>query len=132
MTGNQLFPIFLRLDQLSLLVVGGGKVGFEKLSYMFKHVDNNSVTVVSEEFCQQIIDLKSEYPDRIICIQKSFENTDLDGFDLVLAATAHIETDKVIRIEAKKRNVLIYLVYSDKLIDGSPKNSISTVPIRPW
>ncbi|QIB33011.1 CreA family protein [Ancylobacter pratisalsi] len=31
-----------------------------------------------------------------------------------------------------KRNVLVYLVYTDKLIDGSPKNSTSTVPIMPW
>ncbi len=31
-----------------------------------------------------------------------------------------------------KRNVLVYVVYSDKLIEGSPKNSTSTVPIMPW
>ncbi|WP_249729917.1 MULTISPECIES: CreA family protein [unclassified Chelatococcus] len=31
-----------------------------------------------------------------------------------------------------KRNVLVYLVYSDKLIDGSPQNSTSSVPIMPW
>ena len=31
-----------------------------------------------------------------------------------------------------KRNVLVYMVYSDKLIEGSPKNSTSTVPIAPW
>ena len=31
-----------------------------------------------------------------------------------------------------KRNVLVYMAYSDKLIDGSPKNSTSTVPIMPW
>ncbi|SFM84997.1 CreA protein [Pleomorphomonas diazotrophica] len=31
-----------------------------------------------------------------------------------------------------KRNVLVYLVYSDKLIEGSPKNSTSSVPIMPW
>ena len=31
-----------------------------------------------------------------------------------------------------KRNVLVYLIYSDKLIEGSPKNSTSTVPIMPW
>jgi CreA protein len=29
-----------------------------------------------------------------------------------------------------KRQVLVYLAYSDKLIDGSPKNSISVVPFR--
>jgi CreA protein len=31
-----------------------------------------------------------------------------------------------------KRNVLVYLVYSDRLIEGSPQNSTSTVPIMPW
>ena len=31
-----------------------------------------------------------------------------------------------------KRNVLVYVVYSDKLIEGSPKNSTSNVPIMPW
>lgn len=31
-----------------------------------------------------------------------------------------------------KRNVLVYLVYTDKLIDGSPQNSTSTVPVMPW
>jgi CreA protein len=37
-----------------------------------------------------------------------------------------------VRFHDKKRNTLVYLVYSDKLIEGSPKNSISTVPIMPW
>jgi CreA protein len=31
-----------------------------------------------------------------------------------------------------KRNVLVYMVYSDKLIEGSPKNSTSSVPVMPW
>jgi CreA protein len=31
-----------------------------------------------------------------------------------------------------KRNVLVYVVYSDRIIEGSPKNSTSTVPIMPW
>lgn len=39
---------------------------------------------------------------------------------------------QVVRGCDEKRNVLVYLVYSDKLIDGSPKNSTSTVPIMPW
>ena len=31
-----------------------------------------------------------------------------------------------------KRNILVYMTYSDKLVDGSPKNSTSTVPVQPW
>lgn len=39
---------------------------------------------------------------------------------------------RVVRFFDRKRNTLVYLSYSDKLIEGSPKNSISTVPILPW
>ncbi|CAM5769489.1 hypothetical protein LMIY3S_02854 [Labrys miyagiensis] len=39
---------------------------------------------------------------------------------------------QVVRGCDAKRNVLVYLVYSDKLIEGSPKNSTSSVPIMPW
>nr|WP_319388879.1 CreA family protein [uncultured Cohaesibacter sp.] len=39
---------------------------------------------------------------------------------------------RIVRGCDKKRNVLVYLSYSDKLIEGSPKNSTSTVPIMPW
>jgi CreA protein len=39
---------------------------------------------------------------------------------------------RVVRFLDEKRNALVYLVYSDKLIDGSPKNSVSAVPIMPW
>jgi CreA protein len=36
---------------------------------------------------------------------------------------------RVVRMVDNKRNALVYLVYSDKLIDGSPKNSITAVPV---
>lgn len=39
---------------------------------------------------------------------------------------------QVVRFFDQKRNTLVYLVYSDKVVDGSPKNSISTVPIQQW
>jgi CreA protein len=31
-----------------------------------------------------------------------------------------------------KRNILVYMTYTDKLVEGSPKNSTSSVPIAPW
>ncbi len=39
---------------------------------------------------------------------------------------------QVVRFYDRRRNVLVYLSYSDKLVEGSPKNSISTIVIRPW
>ncbi|MCA1972296.1 MAG: CreA family protein [Caenispirillum sp.] len=42
------------------------------------------------------------------------------------------KTLQVVRFFDRPHNTLVYLIYSDKLIEGSPKNSISTVPIMPW
>jgi len=39
---------------------------------------------------------------------------------------------QVVRFYDKNRNALIYLSYSDKVVDGSPKNALSAVPIIPW
>jgi CreA protein len=39
---------------------------------------------------------------------------------------------QVVRFFDRKRNVLVYVAYSDRVIEGSPKNSISTVPIMGW
>ena len=38
----------------------------------------------------------------------------------------------VYRVLDKTRNTLVYLAISDKLVEGSPQNAISTVPIMPW
>jgi CreA protein len=38
----------------------------------------------------------------------------------------------VVRFFDKPNNTLVYLSYSDKVVEGSPKNSISTVPVMPW
>lgn len=39
---------------------------------------------------------------------------------------------RVVRMFDAHRNTLVYLVYSDKLINGSPKNAVTAVPIQPW
>lgn len=39
---------------------------------------------------------------------------------------------QVVRFYDTKRNTLAYLAYSDKVVEGSPKNALSAVPIMPW
>jgi len=43
--------------------------------------------------------------------------------------SAIFKSTQVVRFYDRKRNVLVYLTYSDKIIDGSPKNAISVVPV---
>ncbi|MBK8176195.1 MAG: CreA family protein [Rhodospirillales bacterium] len=42
------------------------------------------------------------------------------------------KTMNVVRFFDAKRNVLVYVAYSDRVVSGSPKNSISTVPLMAW
>src|SRR5437870_1198361 len=42
------------------------------------------------------------------------------------------KTLQVVRFFDKQRNVLVYVAYSDRVIEGSPKNSISSVPVMAW
>ena len=39
---------------------------------------------------------------------------------------------QVVRFYDEKRNALVYLSYSDRMVEGSPKNALSAVPIMPW
>ncbi len=57
----------------------------------------------------------------------------LDGEEVFRKRTSLLfKTMQVVRFYDEKRNVIIYLTYSDRLIEGSPKNSISCVPVMPW
>jgi CreA protein len=56
-----------------------------------------------------------------------------DGEEVFKKRTSLIfKSMQVVRFYDPGRNVLVYLTYSDRIIEGSPKNSISVVPILPW
>ncbi len=81
----------------------------------------------------------SEDPSRfsIACRQIGPITADIEklaGHEKVYAEHTSIffKHTNVFRIVDKKRNTLVYLAISDKLIEGSPQNAISTVPIMPW
>jgi len=46
-------------------------------------------------------------------------------------ASVFFKKVRIVRMVDAKRNALVYLVYSDRLIDGSPKNSVTAVPVPP-
>jgi CreA protein len=81
----------------------------------------------------------AEDPSRfsIACRQVGPINIDIDKLPenekvYVDHTSIFFKHTNVIRSVDKKRNTLIYLAISDKFIEGSPQNSISTVPIQPW
>lgn len=56
-----------------------------------------------------------------------------DGDEVFKERTSLVfKTMQVVRFLDKKRNTLVYLVYSDRLIEGSPQNAVTAIPILPW
>ena len=65
-----------------------------------------------------------------ISLPDQVRNGKLDGEQVFKKNTSILfKTMQVVRFYDKKRNALIYLTYSDKVIEGSPKNSVSAIPI---
>lgn len=68
-----------------------------------------------------------------ISLPEKVKNGDEDGKEVFKKNTSLLfKTLQVVRFYDPKRNVLVYLTYSDRIIEGSPKNSISIIPVTPW
>ena len=56
-----------------------------------------------------------------------------DGEEVFRERTSLVfKTLQVVRFFDRSRNTLVYLVYSDRVIEGSPQNSVTAIPILPW
>lgn len=56
-----------------------------------------------------------------------------DGEEVFKERTSLVfKTMQVVRFFDQKRNTLVYMVYSDRIIEGSPQNSVTAIPILPW
>ncbi|OPG75229.1 hypothetical protein B1218_33040 [Pseudomonas ogarae] len=63
----------------------------------------------------------------------SFKGELKDGEEVFRERTSLVfKTMQVVRFLDKKRNTLVYLVYSDRVIEGSPQNAVTAIPILPW
>jgi len=102
---NSLYPIFLKLNQLNTLIVGGGNVALEKVSFILKSSPDANITLVAPHFKPELKQLISKYP-QVKKIQRSFITDDLIGKHLVLVGTENEELNYLIKAEAKARNIL--------------------------
>ncbi len=63
----------------------------------------------------------------------SFAGELKDGDEVFRERTSLVfKTMQVVRFFDQKRNTLVYLVYSDRIIEGSPQNAVTAIPILPW
>lgn len=117
-TTNPLYPVFLKLHELDLLLVGAGEVGHEKLFFMLKNSPKANVTVVAPWVSPKIEELLAEHPDhRVTFRRRAFEPTDVVGFQLVIAATNDRQLNESVRETAKNWGALVNVADTPELCD---------------
>ena len=116
MSINQLYPVFFKMDQFTTLIVGGGNVAHEKLSYLLKSSLNARVTLVAMEIQPDILDFAESY-ENVNLLKQQFDTTLLEGKQLVIVATENKELNKSIWQEAKQRGILVNVADTPSLCD---------------
>ena len=96
---NPLFPVFLKVDQLPVLIVGGGDAGSEKLRFLMKSSPDAQVTLVAERVSEEIQQIAAAYP-HLVVRERPFKNEDLAGKRIAIIATDNRELNSSIRDQA--------------------------------
>ena len=131
---NPLFPVFLKLEQLHVLLVGGGKVALEKLNAILTNAPGVQVRLVSITISQEIRAIAAIHPG-LTLIQKPFGAEDLEKIDIVVIAINDKRISHSIRDVAKEQKLLVNVADTPELCDfylgaivqkGNLKIAIST------
>lgn len=116
MSQNLLFPVFLKLENLHTLLVGGGNVGLEKLSAVLANSPNAKVSVVADRFLDELRELVADKP-LVELIERKFELTDLDQKDLVIMATDNAALHASVKQICAERHLLCNVADTPDLCD---------------
>jgi hypothetical protein len=131
---NHLFPVFLKLEKLSLLIVGGGYVGMEKLQAVIANSPATNIKLVAKEISEEIKELASDYPN-LQLVEKPYSIDDLVNIDIVIAAINDEIISTQIVQDARAKSILVNAADKPELCDfylssvvkkGNLKIAIST------
>ncbi len=131
---NRLYPVFLKLEELELLLVGAGNVGLEKLNSLLSNSPGAKITIIAPLIKEEVRLLLQNHPSCHL-VQRSFEETDLNNKDLVVLATDDKELHKRIKALAAEKGILVNVADTPDLCDfylgsivqkGNLKIAIST------
>ena len=114
--GNNLFPVFLKLETLRLLIIGGGNVGLEKLIAVAENSPSTFIHLVSMTVSDKIYEL-SKNISKIVIEERAYTITDIEQADIIIAAVNDIETSERIRRDAHQSGKLVNIADKPGLCD---------------
>lgn len=102
---NTLFPLFVKLEQQSILLVGGGYVALEKLTAIYANSPATVLTLVAPEIRDEIREMASQFSIRLV--EERFDFTFLQEKNLVFVATNDKILNKEISAACRERGILV-------------------------
>ena len=105
MSQNELYPVFLKVAQLNVLIVGGGNVGLEKLTFLLKSSPSAKVTIVAPEFHPKLVELAQKHV--VDLVEDVYVDSYLEGRHMVIATTDVIPVNIEVYKDCKKRCILV-------------------------
>lgn len=102
---NQLYPVFLKVSEFKIGIVGGGAVGLEKLHFLLKSSPSARVQLISREFLPELVDLAEKHGVELL--RNSYDKTFLQGKQLVIAATDDTGVNLQVHRDCKEANILV-------------------------
>ncbi len=115
-SGNNLFPVFVKLEGLRLLIVGGGKIGLEKLQTVKQNSPATRVTVVAPEIGQPVRELAAIHTG-IRLLERPYHPNDLEYADLVIVAVNDRSVSTTVARDAREKGVLVNVADTPELCD---------------
>ena len=112
---NNLYPIFIKMHSINTLIVGGGYVALEKLTFLLKSSPNAKVTMVANFFRPDVITLAKQFDVKLV--KMSYHDSFLLDQDLVIAATDKPEVNQQIYNDAKANHILVNVADTPELCD---------------
>ena len=112
---NELYPVFLKVSKLNILVVGGGNVGHEKLYFLLKSSPNANVEVVAKWFLPETEELALKHGVKLT--KSRYKRKFLKKRHVVIAATNDSKLNKRVHLHAKKRYLLANIADTPELCD---------------
>ncbi len=113
---NRLFPVFLKLESLSVLIIGGGNIGLEKLSAVLSNAPKTKIKLVSTSISHDIRKLAADYPN-IELKERVFLPADADECDIVIIAIDDKKESTRIREIVKAKGKLVNVADKPELCD---------------
>lgn len=113
---NTLFPIFVKTENLHVLIVGGGYVGLEKANALLANAPNTRVTLVAPEIRSEIQELARQHP-RMDLIQEPYHELFLADKDLVIVGTNNKDVNRQVQQDCKTRRILVNVADTPDLCD---------------